>query len=264
MRAGEVVSCLKINLADGQVAEIASMSGVDCLWTDREHLAQDWSVLNAQVWASKIYDVDMMVRVPRGSYSDYIKPLEMDATGIMVPHIMSVEDAKQVIHTTRFHPLGLRPIDGGSADGAYTQRDFAEYLREANEQRFIVLQIEDVEPLKELDAIASLPGFDVLFFGPGDFSQSIGAPGNWNHPELIEARKLVAKAAMKHGKFAATSAPIDSLDELIDIGYTFINVGADVAGLVKYCNGLFQKFNDIVASKSNGAKAPGPLPGKPY
>src|SRR5690606_41312418 len=54
------------------------------------------------------------------SYSDYIKPLELDVTGILVPHIMGVEDAKEVIRMTRFHPLGRRPIDGGNADGAYT------------------------------------------------------------------------------------------------------------------------------------------------
>src|SRR4051812_43021165 len=118
LRAGETASCLKVNIGDGQAAEIASMAGFDCLWIDREHLAQNWSTLNSQVWAAKVHNVDVMVRVPRGSYSDYVKPLEMDATGILVPHIMSLEDAKQVVKYTRFHPQGLRAIDGGSADGA--------------------------------------------------------------------------------------------------------------------------------------------------
>jgi 4-hydroxy-2-oxoheptanedioate aldolase len=196
--------------------------------------------------------------VPRGSYSDYIKPLEMDATGILVPHVMSVEDAKQVIKWTRFHPQGLRPIDGGSADGAYTRMDFNEYIKQANAQRFVVLQIEDPEPLKELDKIAALEGYDMLFFGPGDFSQAIGAPGEWNHPKLIEARQLVAKAAREHGKFAATSGGINSLHELLDIGYQFVNIGADVVGLGQYCDGLIQQFN-AEATRQNKQS-----PGKPY
>src|SRR5687768_11752598 len=138
LRSNQNANCLKVNIGDAQATEIAAMAGFDCLWIDREHLAQDWSVLNAQIWAAKAHDVDVMVRVPRGSYSDYIKPLEMDATGILVPHVMSVEDAKQVIKWTRFHPLGLRPIDGGSADGAYTRMDFNEYIKQANAQRFVV------------------------------------------------------------------------------------------------------------------------------
>lgn len=259
LRAGSNASCLKLNIGDGQAAEIASMAGFDCLWIDREHLAQDWSVLNAQIWAAKNHDTDVMVRVSRGSYSDYIKPLEMDATGIMVPHVMSLEDAKQVVKWTRFHPLGLRPIDGGSADGGYTRMDFAEYLRQSNEQRFIVLQIEDVEALKELAAIAALPGYDMLFFGPGDFSQSIGAPGDWNNPKLIEARKLVAKAANDHGKFAATSGGINSLEEFLDLGYKFVNVGADIVGLGQYCDKLLQQFSTTTTTSAGNQQA-----GKPY
>jgi len=261
LRSGEVASCLKANIGDAQASEIAAMAGFDCLWIDREHLAQDWSVLNSQVWAAKAHDVDVMVRVPRGSYSGYIKPLEMDATGILVPHVLSVEDAKQVIKWTRFHPLGLRPIDGGSADGAYTRMDFSEYLKRSNEQRFVVLQIEDPEPLKELGAIAALEGYDMLFFGPGDFSQGIGAPGDWKNPKLIEARKLVAKAANDHGKFAATSGSIDSLDEFIDMGYKFVNIGADVIGLGNYCDGLISRFNK---SKSRNQESKASSPGKPY
>ena len=243
LRAGEVVNCFKLNFCDGQAADLVARTGFDCLWIDREHLAGDWSILNAQNWAAKSHDVDVMVRVPRGSYSDYIKPLEMDATGILVPHIMNLEDAKRVVYMTRFHPVGRRPIDGGNADGFYTALDFNEYLRQSNEQRFVILQIEDPEPLADLEAIAALDGYDMLFFGPGDFSQGIGAPGDWNNPKLVETRKLVAKVCNDHGKFAATTGSVNSVDEFIDMGYKFISIGADVVGLNQYCNGLIKTFN---------------------
>jgi 4-hydroxy-2-oxoheptanedioate aldolase len=158
----------------------------------------------------------------------------MDATGIMIPHVMNVQDAKNIVRMTRFHPLGLRAIDGGNADGGYTNVDFNEYLRQANEQRFVILQIEDPEPLAELEAIADIEGYDMLFFGPGDFSQGIGAPGQWNHPDLVAARKRVAEVANKYGKFAATTGSIDKLKEFTDMGYQFVSVGADVVGLSNY------------------------------
>lgn len=242
LRAGEIVSCFKMNLSEPRVAEIAGIGGFDCVWADQEHIGLDWSVLAGCVWAAKSQDTDLLVRVPRGSYSDYIRPLEMDATGIMVPHIMGLEDARKVIHMTRFHPTGLRPIDGGNADGAYTAVDFNAYLEEANRERFVILQIEDPEPLDDLEAIAALEGYDMLFFGPGDFSQGIGAPGQWDHPKLLETRIRVAEVARKHGKFAGTVGGPGNLNDLVSMGYQFVSVGADVVGLTRYCQELVKSF----------------------
>ena len=242
LRSGKVTSCLKVNLKDPQIAEIAAIAGFDCVWVDLEHIGQDWSIIASHVWATKAHDVDLMVRVSRGSYSDYIKPLEMDATGILVPHIMGVEDARNVIHMTRFHPVGRRPVDGGNADGSYTAIDFNEYLESANRERFIALQIEDPEPLDELDEIAQLEGFAMLFFGPGDFSHGIGAPGQWDHPLLLETRKRVAEVANKFGKFAATVGTPANLQELLNLGYHFVSVGADVIGLKNYCREIVSAF----------------------
>lgn len=243
LRAGEIVSCIKINLSDARAAEIAAISGFDCIWIDQEHIGQDWSSVESNIWATKAHDSDILVRVSRGGYSDYIKPLELDATGIMVPHIMNLEDAKKVVQMTRFHPTGRRPIDGGNADGAYTALDFNDYLKQANEQRFVILQIEDPEPLQELEAIAALDGFDMLLFGPGDFSQGIGAPGDWNNPRIADARKRIAEVAKKYNKFAGTVGSPANLQELIKMGYQFISVGADVVGLNQYFGELLKSFN---------------------
>lgn len=242
LRNGEIATCFKVNLKDAQSTEIAAIMGFDCVWVDQEHIGQDWSTIASHVWASKAHDTDVMVRVSRGSYSDYIRPLELDATGILVPHIMSLEDAKRVIHMTRFHPIGLRPIDGGNADAQYTAMDFGDYLQQANEQRFIALQIEDPEPLDELEQIAQLEGFDMLFFGPGDFSQGIGAPGDFNNPLLIDARRRVAEVANKHGKFAATVGTPATIDSLLEMGYHFVSMGADVVGLKDYCSEILKSF----------------------
>lgn len=252
LRNGETVSCFKTNLYDSRSVEIAAMSGFDCLWTDMEHVPNDFSIIEKQILAGKAHDTDIMVRVARGGYSDYIRPLEMDASGIMVPHIMSLEDAKRVVKMTRFHPVGLRPVDGGNADGAYCEVDFFEYLMQANKERFLVVQIEDPEPLDDLDAIASLEGIDMLFFGPADFSQGIGAPGQWSHPLIAETQRRVAEVALKHGKFAGTVGGIGNLEELVGLGYRFISIGADVIGLSVYCKNIISEFKkkNVTGSKS--------------
>ena len=238
LRAGEVVDCFKVNIADSRVVEIVSRFGFDCVWTDMEHVANDWSTVEQQVMAAKCYDVDLLCRVGRGPYSDYIHPLELDASGIMVPHVMSLQDATNVVRMTRFHPVGRRPADGGNADGFFCNVPFKSYIEQANRERFVILQIEDPEPLDELEAIAALEGYDVLFFGPGDFSHSIGAPAEWDHPMLKKTRQRIVEAARKHGKFAGIPASPATRQELIAMGYTFLNMGADVVALSQYCEQL--------------------------
>lgn len=244
LRAGEVVSCFKLNLESARAAELAAAAGFDCIWTDMEHTACDWDIIEKQVWATKTQSTDLLVRVTRGSYSDYIRPFELDAAGIMVPHIMSLEDAKQVVKMTRFHPIGRRPVDGGNADALYCNIPFLEYIKQANEQRFVAIQIEDPEPLDQLEEIAALEGYDILFFGPGDFSHAMGVPAQFNHPVVVETRKRIADLARANGKFAGTVGGPDNLAELVDMGYTFINMGADVVGLNPYCQNLIKTFDE--------------------
>jgi len=247
LRAGGVVSCIKIDAADTRVTAIACLCGFDCIWVDMEHVPNDWSTIVAHIFAAKAHGADTLVRVSRGSYSDLIRPLEADATGIMVPHVMNIEQARQIVRHTRFHPTGLRPLDGGGADAAYCMVNVPEYIAAANQQRFVILQIEDKEALDDIEEIAALPGIDMLFFGPGDFSQSIGVPGQANHPKIQEARERIALAAIKHGKFAGTVGSPGNLKELVGMGYRFINCGADVIGLGGYFSDIISAFGKIQA-----------------
>lgn len=244
MRAGKVATCTKLNLSDPRAAEIAAMCGFDCIWIDLEHVPNNMLDVENAVRAAKIYDVDTLTRVSKGCYSDIVRPLEGDSTGVMVPHLMSLEEAKQIVYYTKFHPIGRRPLDGGNADGAYCLVDANDYIKQANEERFTVVQIEDPEPLAELEGICALPGLDMIFFGPADFSQGIGAP-NSADPRIDETRRLVAKTARKHGKFAGTVGGPGNFDDLVAMGYTFISTGADVVALWQY----FKQIHEAVQGR---------------
>lgn len=252
LRAGEPCFGFKINTGDARVAEIAAMSGIDWVWLDREHCPNDLSAIENQIRACLLHGADAMVRVPRGAYSELIWPLEMNASGIMVPHIMSAADAKNVARMTRFHPIGRRPMDGGNADGSYCGLSTAEYCRQANEQRFVLAQIEDPEPLEELDAIVATPGLDIILFGPGDFSHAIGFPGETNHPKVVEARNRVLKSCKTHGKFAGTVGSLDQALQFVKEGFGFVNIGADVVGLMQYFGQLMEQLKKSPAAKISG------------
>ena len=106
MRSGKKAISFKLNLSCPRVAEIAAIAGFDAVWNCQEHVPTDYMVMCAQINAAKAYGCDTIVRVAKGSYSDYIRPLEADAAGIMIPHLMSLAEAKEVVHMVRFQPLG--------------------------------------------------------------------------------------------------------------------------------------------------------------
>lgn len=233
MRNGIPAVSVKLNLRDPRGAEIAARCGFDCIWIDLEHSPNSIDQVEDIVRAAKIYDCDVLTRVEKGGYNDYIKPLEADSTGIMIPHLMSLKEAKEIVYYTKFHPIGRRPLDGGNADGAYCLVEGKEYMETANHERFVVVQIEDPEPLQELDEICALEGIDMIFFGPADFSQGIGAPLDFAHPEINRVRRLIAQKAKQYGKFAGTVGSADNFYDLVAMGYDFVNIESDVCALPK-------------------------------
>lgn len=244
MRGGGVANCTKLSLYDSRAIEIACLSGFDCLWVDTEHVPNDWDVVERQVLAAKAYDTDIIVRVARGSYSDLIKPLELDATGIMVPHIMDVEDAKRVVYYTRFHPIGRRPIDGGNADGKFCILPVKDYLAQSNDRRMLIVQIEDKEAVPYLEEICKLDGIDVIFFGPGDYSHSLGIPGQTNHPDVERLRRRIPEICARYGKFAGTTCAPEEVPRIRALGYRFISTGGDVLGLHDYFEACRRVFDE--------------------
>src|SRR5262245_21045057 len=116
LEADKPVICTKINTTDPVIVDIIGLMGFDCLWICSEHSAIDWDRLGHLIRTSAMNNMDSMIRIAKGSYSDLIRPLELGASGVMVPHCMDLDEAKQVAQTARFHPLGHRPLDGGNSD----------------------------------------------------------------------------------------------------------------------------------------------------
>jgi 4-hydroxy-2-oxoheptanedioate aldolase len=231
-----------MNLGDPRVVEIAGLAGADAVWLCNEHVPNDWLNLEHQIRAAKLYDLDTIVRVAKGSYSDYIKPLEADATGLMVPHVTTADEARQIVQMTRFQPLGRRAWDGGNMDGKFCLVPVAEYLQHSNRERVLILQIESPEALENVEQIAAVPGFDGLLFGPGEFSHLIGRAGQVDDPEVVAARRRVGAAARAHGKFAMSAGMFASRGVLEAEGYGVFNLGADVLGLGDYFRAKVAEF----------------------
>jgi 4-hydroxy-2-oxoheptanedioate aldolase len=252
VRPGRHAVILKLNLSDPRVVEIAGLAGADAVWLCNEHVPNDWIALENQIRAARIHDMDAIVRVSRGSYSDYIRPFEADATGILVPHVSTADEARQIVDWVRFHPLGKRPIDGGNVDGQFCLVPVDNYIRHANSERMLILQIESPAALANLDEIAAVPGFSGLCFGPGDFAHLVGKPGKIHDPEVVAARRRVAAVARRHGKFAMAAGLVAPFEELLAEGHQVFSSGADVVGLTGY----FKQRIEALQIKAPAAEKP--------
>ena len=260
LRDGQLPTVLKINLSDPRVIEIAGLCGADAVWLCTEHVPNDWLGLENQIRAGRVHNMDTLVRVARGSYSDYIRPLEAGATGIIVPHVASEEEARQIIEWVRFHPVGKRAIDGGNIDGEFCLVPLNEYIQHSNTERVVILQIESPEALENVEKIAAVPGYDGILFGPGDFSHRIGKAGQIDDPVVVAARKRVATACRQHGKFAMSAGLIAPLPDLVQEGYRVIGIGADVIALTGYVKQRLELVQGQISALPTGLKPPARSP----
>lgn len=249
LRSGTPCATAKINLSDPRIIELCGLAGVSAVWICNEHVGNDWFNIENQIRAAKLYDMDTIIRISKGSYSDYVKPFEADATAIMVPHVTTAEEAQHIVEMTRFHPLGRRALDGGNVDGVYCQIPLADYIAHSNSERVLIFQIESPQALENVEKIAAVPGFDILLFGPGDFSHLIGKPGQINDPEVLCARKRVAAAAKAHGKFAMSAGVFGCRSALEEEGYQAFNIGADVIGIGQYFKERMADFQNQTPQK---------------
>jgi 4-hydroxy-2-oxoheptanedioate aldolase len=125
--------------------------------------------------------------------------------------------------------------------------DMAEYVSTANDETWIVIQIEDAQALDHVDEIAAVEGVDVIMLGPADFSILGGFPGQFNHSRVDEALKVIARAAERHGKVWGTTAGTPQrIQELLDRGARWTTCGCD---LIWVKNGLEQARQTLAGMK---------------
>jgi len=243
LRRREPCLGVALHFTDPTVYELASLVGFDYIWMDLEHHATSVETAWSLMRAARVGQADIMARPAKGEFMRLGRLLEAGAHGILYPRCDSADEAREVVRWSKFGPLGTRGFDGGNPDMPYCRADFADYIREANEETWIVIQIEDPKALEHVDEIAAVEGVDVIMLGPADFSILAGIPGQFQHPLIDEALKKVAAAADRHGKAWGTTAGTPArVKELIDRGALWTTCGCD---LIWVKNGLEQARRDM-------------------
>ncbi|NUQ64360.1 MAG: aldolase [Pirellulales bacterium] len=238
LRKNEPVLITVLHLTDPSLFEMTSLMGFDGIWMDMEHHGYTVETAGSLMRAARVGCSDIIARPAKGEFMRMLRMLEAGAQGIMYPRCDDAAEAAEVVRWAKFAPAGARGFDGGNPDMPYCTMPIDRYVREANEETFIITQIESPEALEQADEIAAVEGVDILMLGPADFSILSGIPGQFDHPLLGDARRKIAAAAKKHGKhWGCPSGSAEMTKQLLEMGARFICHMADIV-LVK--NGLEQ------------------------
>ena len=247
LRSGDFVRVASIGrVMDPWLTEVVGRLGFEVVWLDMEHRPWGYDVIGPLSLACRATGADLMVRILKTGYSSPMRALEFGANGLMVPHCRSAEEARQWVDWVRFPPLGRRGFDGAGVDADYMLADPLAHLKHANQETFLVLQIEDREAVDCVESIAAVEGVDLLFVGPGDLTISYGVPMQFDHPDVQRAFDRVANAVAKAGKWwGTTSGSPAAAQKMLDRGARMVTCAADHVLLVKGFQNSFRDFSEL-------------------
>ena len=184
---------------DSAFVEAAGYAGLDFIILDSEHGPAGWETIHNHVRAARMTAMAPVVRVPGLDHHAIGAALDSGAEGVQVPNITTATQAADAVAAARFHPMGQRGVCRFVRAARFGDTEKATYFASANDA-ILVLQVEGVKGVENIDAILAVPGFDVLFVGPYDLSQSVGRPGEVESPEVLSLVDRVAAAAAGAGK----------------------------------------------------------------
>jgi 2-keto-3-deoxy-L-rhamnonate aldolase RhmA len=211
------------------LARIAAAAGADFVLFDMEHSGWTVETVRRLMTASRAADVVPIVRPPGTQYQMISGPLDMGTMGLMLPMVESEEQARQIVRSAKYPPVGMRGAAFGVAHDDYSGGDVGDKMRTANEETLLIAQIETAGGLENVDRIAAVDGIDVVWIGQFDLTASLGIPGQFTHPDYLRALERVVDAATRHGKTAGfMTTSVEEGQSLLALGFRILAYWGDI------------------------------------
>ncbi|WET08125.1 4-hydroxy-2-oxoheptanedioate aldolase [Pseudomonas sp. D3] len=250
--SGETQIGLWLGLADAYCAELAANAGFDWLLIDGEHAPNDLRGMLGQLQAIAPYASQAIIRPVVGDSALIKQLLDIGAQTLLVPMVESAQQARELVRAMHYPPQGIRGV-GSALARASRWNSIAGYLDQADAQMCLLVQIENLEGLANLEAIAQVEGVDGVFIGPADLSAAMGYRGNPGHPAVQAAIEDAIARVRQAGKAAGILSADQALARrYIELGAAFIAVGVDTTVLMRGLQSLAATFKAGVAPLRSG------------
>jgi 4-hydroxy-2-oxoheptanedioate aldolase len=189
-----------------------------------------WSTACAQISTAALdAGIAPIARVPNGAYSIATRALDNGALGIVVPHVDTAAEAKEVVNRLKYPPVGHRSMGGIGPHYGLRSASTGEAAEALNAANLTVVMLETPTAIANADAIAAVPGIDVLLIGTNDLCAEMGIPGDFGHERVADAYGRMIAACNKHGKFPGQAGIYNEaiLPRYIEMGARFVLAGQD-------------------------------------
>jgi 4-hydroxy-2-oxoheptanedioate aldolase len=244
IKKGKCVAGPFMKSLDPAFVEIAGHAGFDFVILDMEHGPSDVPGLQNLIRAAQCTNVLPVVRVPDTTESLMSKVLDAGASGIQVSQIVNAKQAEDAVKNSKFSPAGHRGVCRFVRAAGYSSIDRFEYFKQANES-LIILQLEGEEAINNLREILNVRGIDIIFIGPYDLSQSLGVPGQIDHPAVFEKMRYIVDEAKKRN--IVTGTFVDNYENATlwkSMGVQYISYSVDVGIFYNSCREIVKQLGD--------------------
>ncbi len=254
-----------VEFATPGIGHILKSAGCDFVLFDLEHSGFGFETVKSAIRYFEAAQVPVIVRVPSKEYHHIARAMDMGAEGLMVPMVGSAEEARQIVHSMKYHPQGGRGVALQVAHDRYRPGAVADKFTATNARTTLFCQIETADGVKNCEEIAAVEGVDCLWVGHFDLSVGLGIPGEFEHPDFKAAIDKTVKAARRHGKAMGRLVPTVEVGiELYDVGFDFICYSGDVWVLHNALAEAIGKLREgTKASAAKNAAAGSKAAGKP-
>ena len=218
-----------------EIGRVLATCGFHWAFIDMEHSALTLDTAAQLSVACKDAGVTPIVRVPGYEHYHATHLLDAGAMGIVFPHVDSAELANKLVQQCKYPPEGHRSVAGTMAQLNYKAMPIAEATATVNREILLVMMVESPASVKNVDAIAAVPGVDVILVGTNDLCMEMGIPGKLDHPDVKAAYRKIIDACKKHGKHPGLGGVYDETltREYIQMGMRFIIGGSDLSLLMQ-------------------------------
>ncbi len=182
-----------------EIARLLAAAGFHWAFLDTEHGGFDLETIQDICRVAALCGLSPIVRVADLQYPLVARAFDCGAQGIIFPRVESPELLEKAVSWTKFPPVGVRGYGIATVQIDYEAASFPQIIHHMNANTMVVLQIETRRAVDARDELLSVPGIDAVMVGPADLSISLGVPGDFQHPKMVEAMEAVRDTCNRHG-----------------------------------------------------------------
>jgi 2-keto-3-deoxy-L-rhamnonate aldolase RhmA len=239
-----LVGCF-IKTPTTHATEILGALAYDFVVIDEEHAPFDRALTDIVVLAARASNIASIVRVSSDDPAKILSCLDCGATGVLVPHVATVEKAQAVAAAARYRG-GRRGYSGSARAGGYGATPMWSLVDEQDASVCAIAMIEDPEALDHIDAIAAVEGIHGLFIGRGDLTVALGAKSSADE-SVRNAVSRVISAAQKAGKpVCVMVASAAEAKDFADLGASAFIISSDQGQMRRAAAQTLTDFKNLV------------------